>query len=264
MARKAAAKRKLSTTAVDGRPEGIKKTKSQEPPPSSKTEPEKTTDNVSDNEAKDTKAVSIQSEERKHADDPQGKATFYLWADALSPWLDDSPEELVFRLKSAVHDAWSHLKEIPEEEREESDLVCEQADRIDQWYVEEVEHDDEVKQGQARKMKELAQKICDDFDAKPSKDKKQESSKDKGAEGDGDKHEPEEKFAEDGWWWQLVLQRTRPADDSPAVEVKLSKVSGRDDGPYGGQWWWTGLCPGDENGALALTLMTDYLAGALA
>ena len=181
------------------------------------------------------------------------------------PWLDDSPEELVFRLKSAVHEAWTHLKDIPEEEREDNDLVFEQASNIQQWYFEEVEDEDEVKQEQARKMKESARKIYDDFasllKAKQAKGKDEEKCEDKQG---GDKKEDGEKLADDSWWWQLELQRDRPAEDAPAVEVKLDNVSGDTDASYDGQWWWTGFRPSDDVGAQALTLLGDYLATNLA
>ncbi len=171
-------------------------------------------------------------------------------------WIDDSPEELVFRLKSAVLAEWSRVQAASSDlsEEDKQDLIAEAASKVDQWYVEELGREDYERSELAHKLAGIAEAIM-----------KEESSKEKAKKGEDKDADEDDEEANDGWWWELQLQREQPKDGVPAIEVKLFEGRGKEGDPesYNGRWWWTGVSPADDVGSKALSSMIDYLAARL-
>ncbi|KAI0699670.1 hypothetical protein BC835DRAFT_1412453 [Cytidiella melzeri] len=272
-------KRKLSTSAQVGQPIPLKKTKSGQedaksgssesapasagtskeatsgsgsisavkPPSKASPQPESKAATEIDSETEDAQKYDSTDSEAEVDEDEvvsvkprsaQSQATFYLWSDAIDELLDGCPEDPVVRLKSEVLAAWSQLQNYSEEERDE--YVDDALGDVGQWLVGLEDGGDETEE--AKKLNQL-------WKAELAKNKRDKSSH----AGD-----------DDGWWWQVSMQRDKPTAGTPAMELELSLNPYRKGDPFNGRWWWTGICSVDAEGLRAMSFLGDRLAsGAL-
>lgn len=205
---------------------------------------QETTDEVTTKTSGGPKASELDSEES-----PKGKATFYLWADALTGLVEDAVEETALRLKSAVLEAWVKVKDLSNED-ERDEALHEHSGDINQWHVDV--QDGAAETDEAAKLKEIYEARQEGFSAAKKK------NDDEKADDDEDEDETQ---ALDDWWWELTMQRGKPAAGVPALAVKTSElVGGKTAEPYNGDWWVIDLKIADGEGAKAIAAMGDHLA----
>lgn len=158
-----------------------------------------------------------------------GPHVMYIWCDAFISMMDgdDAP---VVPLKSSALDAFRKISHLPKEKH----------------FVEIGPHLDELRHWQLSSPEDSDTQ--DDPGAKALSDQMFENGGSQEDDEDGDEVPDEEQ----GGWYEVTLQRARPADGLPQKEVEL-------DG--NGRWWMTKVQEADREGHRAMICIIDHIAG---
>lgn len=118
-------------------------------------------------------------------------------------------------LKSDLLALWPDLKPLTEEERIEQKIA---EGRIDHWHLDIPYESEATKRPEARKIQDL-------FDAEFTKATDVE---------DRDKKNPE--YTD---WWEVTMQREKPAEGVPTLEIDFSRCTPQEGviEAYAGRWW---------------------------
>lgn len=148
-----------------------------------------------------------------------GPYTFFLWADALIDILEEDQEDSYFlQLKSNVLEIYERVAHLPEERHDEEigELISE-GPGVHIWDMELAPERDPATHAKGVAHMTKRKEESDDAKRKMVTDESLKKSYD----------------ADVGWWYELVLQKDKPADGGPAMCIDLD---------YGGkktQWWFT-------------------------
>lgn len=169
----------------------------------------------------------FQADEEDDIDGP-GPYTFFCWADGISTLLDVQVDNPYLTLKSSVLALFKRVAHLSEEERDE--VIWDDLHTVKKWYV---ILDEAAQTGRGYTKLVNMWKRCS------SKAK----TADEGDEKEGDK-------GDDGWWYEVTLQRDAPKKDAPGLKFALEDM---------GDWWMTAVRATNDEGAQAMTLLVDYL-----
>ena len=166
-----------------------------------------------------------------------GPHTFYLWADGISSLIEMADDQQYVVLKSAALDAFKPVASLPEDEQ--TDAIVEHLDILRTWFIEATDEAREASGAQAlvAKWNDGSFKRKDEEDA--DKDEEDED-KDDDEGGEGVQ-----------WWYEVVLQQKRPAEDSPHIEVTLEDA---------GIWYLTDIKAADKEGGAAMSVIVNHTA----
>lgn len=151
--------------------------------------------------------------------DGPGPYSFYLWADALLDILEEEQEDTYFLvLKSNVDETYERVAHLPDDKQE--DEVGELIERGWRVYIWDME---------------LAPERDPDTHAKGVAHMKKRMEESFVQEDSMVVHESLKKpyDADIGWWYELVLQKDKPADSVPAMCIDLEYDRKKS------QWWFT-------------------------
>ncbi len=160
----------------------------------------------------------------KHNIEGSGPFTFYIWEAGICWILEGMGDEYpYFTLKSAALENFAPVAHLPKDERYEA--LCDIID-LEVWHVDE--EDDDAKETPEAKL------LLEKWNTRM--------------------RVGEEKVASDendGWWYEVTLQREKPEPNVPTIEVSLERT---------GTWWMTDFCVADQAGNCAMSSIVDFTA----
>ena len=180
-----------------------------------------------DEDAEDEDDEEEEDEEEEEEDDKDssevldgpGPHVFMCWADAIFSLVGPIDDQPYLTLKSTAVEAWRKVAHLPKAERYEA--LSPHMDNVRAWELIFDEEGEETPSGQ------LLSKAWEDVLAK------------------------EKSTGGRGWWYEVTVQREKPAEGSAGLEIEF------DGGPKG-KWWITGFAITDKEAHDAMSDLVDY------
>lgn len=175
-----------------------------------------------DDEDDSAKSVRTALDGKVYNIDGPGPHVFFLWSNAIHQLLDGMVDDLPYVVfKPSAIDAFKPVAHLSEDDAYEA-INCK---ILKTWPINAVDGAEETQSAKA------LEKRCDELS-------KLQHARDE---------EDEDKM----WWYEVMFQKEKPANDSPGIQVELEGA---------GTWWFVDIQPTDDEGVKAMTCIVQYTA----